>query len=244
MSSSNGLSYSAAFSKGEINPPRKQNTSTQTRTVTHINDSKSSLETNRKHEPPSPSHIPQTGSEEEQVYTLTILTDKPLHKRMTELRKKYFPQNINKVAAHLTLFHALPGSKLECHIIPTIQEVTRQTSRFRVEATELFRLKKGFAVSVSEKSGGRQSKQVHRALQAPWKQEGFLSQQDAGGCRVHYTLMNKVDDELEIQNAYDEVAGAWEGDSGMAEGLALWKYDRGFWRWYRAFNFEKGGDQP
>ncbi|KAF7189542.1 hypothetical protein HII31_09182 [Pseudocercospora fuligena] len=242
MSGSNGLSYSAALSKGNINPPRNQNVSNQARTVEHTNEPKSGSEPPRKREP-SPSHIPQTGSEEEQLYVLTILTDKPLHERMTDLRKKYFPKKINKVAAHLTLFHALPGSRLESHIIPTIQDVTRKTSAFRVEATELFRLKKGFAISVSEQNGGRQSKQVHRALQAPWKQEGFLSQQDAGGCRVHYTLMNKVDDELEIQNAYDEAAGAWKGDSGMAEGLALWKYDRGFWRWYRAFNFRKDNDQ-
>ncbi|KXT12218.1 hypothetical protein AC579_3440 [Pseudocercospora musae] len=243
MSGSNGLSYSEALSKGNINPPITQNVSTQARTVAHTSGPKSDPATNKKRET-SPSHIPQTGSEEEQLYVLTILTDKPLHERMTELRKKYFPKKINKVAAHVTLFHALPGSKLKSHIIPTIQDVTRKISPFRVEATELFRLKKGFAISVSEQSGGRQSKQVHRALQIPWKQEGFLSQQDAGGCRVHYTLMNKVDDELEIQNAYDKAVGAWKGDSGMAEGLALWKYDCGFWRWYRAFNFKKGGDQP
>lgn len=157
---------------------------------------------------------------------------------MTDLRKRYFPKKINKLAAHLTLFHALPESKLESKIIPTLLEVTKSTSPFRVEATEPFRLKKGFAISVSGQHGGSQARAIHQQLQEAWSGEGWLSQQDAGGCRVHYTLMNKVDDESEVQNALDEVKSFWKGDGGKAEGLALWRYDCGFWRWERKFSFE------
>jgi len=84
---------------------------------------------------PSPSQQPRTGQDDEEKYILTLLTSHDLHKRMvsylpydarvctvwstyayylwllqTEIRSKYFPKKLNKLAAHLTLFHALPGS--------------------------------------------------------------------------------------------------------------------------------------
>ncbi|KAK4502486.1 hypothetical protein PRZ48_005911 [Zasmidium cellare] len=189
---------------------------------------------------PSPSHRPRTQAEEETVYVLTLLTDRRLHERMTALRNQYFPKRIKKLAAHLTLFHALPESRLESNIIPLLKEVTAKTSPFAIKADKPFRLKKGFAVSVSSRIGGSQAKQIHQALQDGWMKEDFLSEQDAGGCRLHYTLMNKVDNEVDISKAYDDLLDHWRSESGTAEGLALWKYDRGFWKWKESFQF--GGD--
>lgn len=159
---------------------------------------------------------------------------------MTALRNQHFPKRINKLAAHLTLFHALPQSKLEGDIIPFLNEVAAKTSPFAIKADKPFRLKKGFAVSVSSRIGGQQAKQVHDALQEKWKNDDFLSEQDAGACRLHYTLMNKVDDEAEISNAYNDLLDRWRSESGVAEGLALWEYDRGFWKWQKSFNFSGG----
>lgn len=190
-----------------------------------------------KRRAPSPSHVPQTVGEDENLYVLTLITDKPLHERMTDLRRRYFPKRINKLAAHLTFFHALPESRLDSSIIPIIKDVASKTAPFKVQADEPFRMKKGFAISVSHQVGGRQAKQIHQQLQQPWKHEGFLSLQDAGGCRLHYTLMNKVDDEKEVAKAFGELTASWNGDQGVAEGLALWKYDRGFWRWDQKFAF-------
>lgn len=184
-----------------------------------------------------PAHLPRTDAEEQNVYVLTILTDKAHHDRMTALRRKYFPKRLNKLAAHLTLFHALPESRLKSHIIPTIKDVTSQTSRFDVYADKPFRLKRGMAVGISSSAGGNQGKQIHRKLQDAWMREDFLSEQDAGGCRLHYTLMNKVDDEMEVDNAFQDLTADFRGDRGVAEGLALWRYERGFWKWERKFEF-------
>jgi hypothetical protein len=70
----------------------------------------------------SPTYIPKTSSpnNEEKVYVLTLLTGKAHHTRMTDVRTKYFPENLNKLDAHLTLFHALPASKLESLVIPVM----------------------------------------------------------------------------------------------------------------------------
>lgn len=246
MSGSNALSYSAALGLGHASNTKAHSISHNT-----TEQPRSSPRQGQKPQPegrkrtPSPSHIPRTGSGdgEEDVYVLTLLTDKPHHLRMTDLRKKYFPKKINKLAAHLTLFHALPRSKIESSIVPTIQDVISHTSPFKIHATSPFHLKKGFAISIASQNGGRQAKAVHAELQDVWKKEGWLSEQDAGGCRVHYTLMNKVDHELEVQEAFEELKREWKDDWGIAEGLALWRYDRGWWRWERGFNFEGKGHE-
>lgn len=153
------------------------------------------------------------------------------------MRKKYFPPRINKLDAHLTLFHALPGSKLQSDILPVLISVASNTTSFRVHAAQPFRMKKGIAISVPKHEGGQQAQQIHKALQRPWLEAGFLSEQDQGGCRVHYTIMNKVDDEGEVAKAMKEVEESWPGNWGTVDGLGLWRYAKGFWRWEKAFTF-------
>lgn len=184
----------------------------------------------------SPSHIPKT-SQQESVYVLTLLTDNGHQKRMTALRNKYFPRKLNKLGAHLTLFHALPESKLESTIIPTIKQVVSERQPFSVNAARPFRMKKGIAISVPRDQGGEQAKEVHSALLGAWEGEGWLSEQDSGGMRAHYTIMNKVDEEEEVARAMEEVAGSWKGDKGTVVGLGLWRYEKGFWKWVEAFEF-------
>lgn len=187
---------------------------------------------------PSPSHVPNTETEDENVYVLTLQTDKAHHRRMTELRNQYFPPKLNKLAAHLTLFHALPGSKLNSYIIPTIEDVTSKTSPFRVHAIKPFRLKYGIAISVAKENGAKQAQNVHHALQQSWLDENFLSDQDRGGMRAHYTILNKVDNQGEIDKAFNQVQSQFKGDFGVAEGLGLYRYDRGKWKFVRKFEFQ------
>ena len=190
---------------------------------------------------PSPSHIPQTGAAEEEVYILTLLTGKAHHQRMTELRRKYFPKHLNKLAAHLTLFHALPGSRLDSDIVPVIEDIARNTQPFSITAHHAFRLgRRSIAIDVPYKSGGAEAKQVRDALQEPWKQQGFLSEQDAGRTGrafPHYTIMNKVDDEVEVQKALEELQRDFRPDRDVISGLGLYRYDRGFWRWVKNYDF-------
>lgn len=236
------LSYSAAVSGSEPGhaAPSRRITPTAA-ALPNGNVSGDDIEHPRPKRSRSPSHRPQGVAENEDVYVLTLLTDKPHHDRMTALRKQYFPKHINKLEAHLTLFHALPGSKLESSIIPTLQDVARQTTPFKVRATKPFRLKKGVAISVAKTQSAAQTQEVHRALRQPWLDEGFLSDQDRGGCHVHYTIMNKVDDESEVLKALEEVQQSFQSDVGQAVGLGLWRYDRGWWRWERRFDFENTG---
>ncbi|KAI6818797.1 hypothetical protein KC332_g10017 [Hortaea werneckii] len=194
---------------------------------------------------PSPSHRPQIQTEDEPVYVLTLLTDKPHHDRMTAFRKQYFPKHLNKLEAHLTLFHALPGSKLDSTVIPTILSVAQRTAPFKLRANKVMRMKRGLGIALAKTQGADQTKEVHAQLRDAWLQDGqrWLSEQDRGGLgHVHYTIMNKVDDVEDVERAQEEVEKSFKGDVGVAEGLVLFRYDRGFWRWERKFEF--GGEAP
>lgn len=159
---------------------------------------------------------------------------------MTALRKQYFPKHLNKLEAHLTLFHALPGSKLDSTVIPTILSVARRTAPFKLRANKVMRMKRGLGIALAKTQGADQTKEVHAQLREAWLQGGqrWLSEQDRGGLgHVHYTIMNKVDDVEDVEKAQDEVEKSYKGDVGVAEGLVLFRYDRGFWRWERKFEF-------
>lgn len=195
-----------------------------------------------RHRSRSPHQTPQTEALEENVYVLTLLTDQAHHVRMTELRNKYFPRHLNKLAAHLTLFHALPGSKLDGTIIPAVEALASRTPRFNITARRQFRLgKHGVAVLVPPQEGGRQVKDIRSTLQLPWKRQGFLSQQDATSkdnkSFPHYTIANKLHDEAAVLQVEDDLRQTFVPDEGLVEGLGLYLYDKGWWRLVRKFNF-------
>ncbi|KAK4543020.1 hypothetical protein LTR36_006018 [Oleoguttula mirabilis] len=240
-SNSAALSYSAALSGSNASsstpkppPPPVQQTQQQR---PHPQDHRNGTPTTHTKRPPSPHYRPQSTPANEPVYVLTLLTDQPHHDRMTALRTHYFPRHLNKLDAHLTLFHALPASHLERSIIPVLQTVASETSPFELRTAKAFRLKQGVAIAVAKHCGVVQVEAVHGRLREAWGREGFLSEQDRGGCRVHYTVMNKVDEEGEVLRALEEVQRGFTSDVGRAEGLGLWRYDRGFWRWERGFAF-------
>lgn len=80
------------------------------------------------------------------------------------------------------------------------------------------------------------TRKIHRELQDTWRE--FLSEQDNGGFRPHYTIMNKVDEEKVVEDAYREVERSWEGCRGTAEGLSLWLYEGPGWKKIRDFEFK------
>ncbi|KAK5113827.1 hypothetical protein LTR62_003211 [Meristemomyces frigidus] len=186
---------------------------------------------------PSPRHQPKTVPSHEPVYILTLQTDKPHHDRMTAWRKQYFPAQLNKLEAHLTLFHALPASKFPSSILPALRAIAASTPPFPICARKPFRLRRGIALSIPRNEGAAKIQGVHRALLGQWRGEGWLSEQDSGGMRAHYTIMNKADDEGQVLIAFEEVSRAFRPDEGRAEGLGLWRYERGFWRWEEGFAF-------
>ena len=54
-------------------------------------------------------------------------------------------------------------------------------------------------------------------------------------------VMNKTEDEAEIQKALQELQGF--RDSGSVDGLGLYRYERGVWIRVRAFKFIQGASE-
>ncbi|KAI0133942.1 hypothetical protein BJ170DRAFT_678865 [Xylariales sp. AK1849] len=190
-------------------------------------------------------HKPNTRRNEEDLYILTLLTDAVHHSEMSSLRSQYFPRRLLKVDAHITLFHALPGSSLH-GIKEDLTALCAHTSPFSlaVRREDVFRMAKGVGINLEEKAL-RKARGIRTELRERWTE--WLSEQDRrAGWRGHYTVCNKEDDAGKVDGclAYlkgENGQGGWEGSQGMVRGLSLWRYDRGWWRKDGDFGFGGSG---
>jgi len=169
------------------------------------------------------------------MYILTLTTDPELHRVMNRLRKQYFPPELNKLEAHLTLFHALPRSQLDGKVFPALEALVQKTSPFKLGATTPFKLKKGIAIGLPKDLGGNAARDIHHTLLRQW--DDFLSRQDRGGFQAHFTVMNKVDEPENVEKAFNEIQSGWKPSYGTAKGLTLWKYHAGVWEFTRSLDF-------
>lgn len=179
-------------------------------------------------------HKPNTGSDEEDVYVLTMKLSDSIAQPMNKFRQEYFPKRLNRTPAHLTLFHALPHSEMAT-LEKTLEDVANSVQPFDVSAGGAFRMRKGVGINVD--AGYNKLKNVHAQLQSQWGP--FLSEQDAGGFRPHWTAMNKVDDENKVSDAFETIKKelSEKNQEGQALGLELWRYERGNWEWYNEYPF-------
>ncbi|GAA6062118.1 hypothetical protein JCM10212_000872 [Sporobolomyces blumeae] len=184
-------------------------------------------------------HRPVTDHDEQHVYPLTLRLTRSLDNPLNDLRTKYFPRDRLKVAGHLTLFHALPHSRLN-DVKDVVQDVTRTTAPFRVRVGNVFKMgPQGVAIDPDERAIER-GRTVHGALRSEF--EPFLSKQDAKAFRAHWTIMNKEGDPDKVERALEEVK-EWartEGKDkeGVADGIVLWRYDHGNWVFEQEWSFE------
>ncbi|KAI1330800.1 hypothetical protein F5Y16DRAFT_361230 [Xylariaceae sp. FL0255] len=199
---------------------------------------------------PSPSgferrkeHKPEQASPKEDVYVLTLRTNAEHEAQMTALRERYFPAHLLKVPqAHITLFHALPESLLST-IISDLTSRTALVSSFPIHTEKPYGSKRGVFIPVT---GLEKAKSLRQALQSRWwkwlspqDQSLFGHGQGRGKGKGHYTIMNKVDDEDVVKSCLDELEADFTISKGFAVGLALWRYDRGWWRHEQDFRFSE-----
>ncbi|KAF4543135.1 RNA ligase/cyclic nucleotide phosphodiesterase [Lasiodiplodia theobromae] len=180
-------------------------------------------------------HQPRTSQEESDVYVLTLDTTPSLSQPLTALRDEHFPIHLNHTSAHLTMFHALPGSEMT-GIVAALQEHCRNTRPFKLTTGAPFRMKRGVGISVQ---ASKAAQRLHKELQRRWAE--MLSAQDQQGWRPHWTVQNKVDDEAAVEKTMDQVQHEFQGAEGLAKGCTLWRYESGGrWKFERGFDFGSG----
>ena len=140
--------------------------------------------------------------------------------RFDALRAAHFPADRNHLAAHVTLFHALPGEQEQAVREDLARAADREAPEVRV--TRVRSLGRGVAYDL--RSTGLEA--VHRELARRW--EPWLTPQDARPLSPHVTVQNKATPEAARALLAELSAGfaAWDV---QARGLALWRYLGGPW---------------
>jgi 2'-5' RNA ligase len=187
-----------------------------------------------RYEDPKREHKPKTGGKEESVYVLTLKLSDEIAGAMNEMREQWFPKHLNRTPAHLTLFHALPHSQLET-IESYLGTAASYMKPFRIVTGSPFRMRRGVGIGI--RSGVQEAKVLHDGLRNEWID--FLSDQDSGGWRPHWTVMNKENDAERVKEAFETLDESLKRDEirGVSVGMDLWKYNKGDWDFFKEYKF-------
>ncbi len=150
------------------------------------------------------------------------------HAWLDGLRRLHYPAERNRVAAHLTIFHALP---------PSAQPELR--SRLAAYATS--RAPKAEIAGLMDLGGGVAFRVVSDDLDAlrdmlAHDLHGLLGAQDSGGWRPHVTIQNKVAPKV-ARALKARLERAFERRPLAIAGLGLHHYLGGEWQRLAVYRF-------
>lgn len=148
------------------------------------------------------------------------------------LRATHFPPAINRLKAHLTLFHNLPGTE-ERAVIEALAREARALAPFPVEVAALMKLGRGTAFRLESAPLCALRARLAATFE-PW-----LTRQDREKFRPHVTVQNKVSPAQAI-GLYDHLSREFTPFTATAEGLQLWHYEGGPWSPVAAIAFQGG----
>ena len=159
---------------------------------------------------------------------VTLLLEEQAQARFDRLRAEHFPAGRNHLAAHVTLFHALPGEQR-----PAVDAaLARAAGRppFDVAVTGLQLLGRGvaFRLAATELSA------LHAGLAAEF--DPWLTRQDRQRLSAHVTVQNKVEPAV-ARALRDRLAAGFTPHAVPARGLGLWRYLGGPWEPLAEYSF-------
>lgn len=160
------------------------------------------------------------------------MLDAPSQAYFDGLRQQHFPPGRNFLAAHLTLFHHLPGDA-EAAIAGHVAAVCRHQSPLPLAVTGLRSLGRGVAFALDNPD----LRTLHRQLQAHW--QPWLTPQDQQRLAPHVTIQNKVDP-AEARQLLVRLTDEFRPFEALGTGLQLWEYQGGPWESRRTFAFAAG----
>ena len=159
---------------------------------------------------------------------LTLQLDRVSQERFDALRRAHFPPERNHLAAHVTLFHALPGEREED--VRADLEASAQRPAYDVQVARVRSLGKGVAYDLRSADLAAQRTELARRWQ-PW-----LTPQDARPHAAHVTVQNKVPPER-ARALLQELEAGFAPYAVRATGLALWRYLGGPWEPLGVYRF-------
>lgn len=160
---------------------------------------------------------------------LTLEMDKAAFAHFDGLRRRHFPEKLNHIPAHATLFHHLPGPEEES-ISRTLAELTAAEPPVVVEVTGLRFLGRGVAFTLASDVLASVRDGIAR------RYGDALTAQDRQGWRPHVTIQNKVSPEA-ARALHRALERDFEPFRFTATGLLLWRYLGGPWQQQGRFAF-------
>ena len=164
---------------------------------------------------------------------MTLALDAASQAMFDALRTRYFPPERLVVGAHVTMFHALPGSEAAKISLAT-RALCAARARFRLHLAGVRFLGRGVALDLSS----QEAQALRAALCAQFAMT--LTPQDRTAWRPHVTVQNKVAPE-DARRTWRELEAVSYTAPIWAEGVALWRYRGGPWQTMEAFAFSRSG---
>ena len=151
---------------------------------------------------------------------VTLLLDEAAQERFDRLRAAHFPSARNHLAAHVTLFHALPGE-----LLAEVRDALRTAADrppFRVAVTGVRFLGRGVALDLA----AAELTELRASVAAVFADR--LTPQDRQWSRPHVTVQNKVEPAV-ARALHADLSAAFVAEEVTARGLGLWHYRGGPW---------------
>ncbi|WP_029431636.1 2'-5' RNA ligase family protein [Blastococcus sp. URHD0036] len=151
---------------------------------------------------------------------VTLLLGAEAQQRFDRLRATHFPPERNHLAAHVTLFHALPGAE-RARVDADLAAAAGRPA-FGVAVTGVRSLGRGVAYTLASP----ELAQLRAGLADRWAP--WLTPQDRQKHAPHVTVQNKVDPATSSA-LHAELAAGFVPETVPARGLGLWRYLGGPW---------------
>lgn len=151
---------------------------------------------------------------------VTAHLDKAAFDRLDALRSRFFPPSLNKVPAHISLFHHLPGQEIRA-VLEAVRAVCAAQAPFALVAGAPRFLGRGVALTYGSETLAR----IHADLATRFR--GWLTAQDRQPFAAHVTIQNKVT-AREARELFARIASL-PSPTVEVEGLDVWRYRGGPW---------------
>jgi hypothetical protein len=145
------------------------------------------------------------------------------------LRQAHYPPERNRVAAHLTLFRALPPS-CESELRDTLAAAARAFSPVPARFEGVMTLGTGTALKIASPA------MLELRAELAERFRGLLTPQDGPEPRLHVTVQNKAP-EREARALQRDLARTLEPRDFRFAGLALHRYRDGPWEFVKRWSF-------
>ncbi len=158
---------------------------------------------------------------------VTLAMEAPAQEWFEEQRQRYYPPALNRIPAHVSLFHALPGDGSVRHVL---REAAASAAPFALTMEGVRSMGRGVLYAL----GAPELLRLHRGLVEQFRI--YLTPQDKQPLRPHVVVQNKVEP-AEAKALLAILQAGFTARPVQAVGLDWWEYQGGPWRHIERFAF-------